>query len=151
MIINERESRNDFIEEIVGQIMAAGRTAPKGKGVDLIEIVAVTGDTIAELAQATRDASEDNGMMFFLRDAENIMQANAVILVGTKLMTMSLNCGYCGYPSCAAKSAHPSVPCALNMVTWESPSARWSPGPPICGSTTASCFRSERPRGGSGC
>lgn len=116
MIINERESRNDFIEEIVGQIMAAGRTAPKGKGVDLIEIVAVTGDTIAELAQATRDASEDNGMMFFLRDAENIMQANAVILVGTKLMTMSLNCGYCGYPSCAAKSAHPSVPCALNMV-----------------------------------
>ena len=39
-------------------------------------------------------------MKFFLRDAENIRQADAVILVGTRLQSLSLNCGYCGYPTC---------------------------------------------------
>ena len=92
------------------------RTAPKGKGIDLIEIVAVTGETIEALAEATRLASEQTGMKFFLRDAENIRQADAVILVGTRLQSLSLNCGYCGYPTCEKKNGHPAAPCALNMV-----------------------------------
>ncbi len=29
---------------------------------------------------------------------------------------MSLNCGYCGYPTCVAKNEHPDVPCAINMT-----------------------------------
>lgn len=102
--------------EVARQIMIAGRTAPKGKGVDLIEIVAVTGETIGALAEATRLASEQTGMKFFLRDAENIRQADAVILVGTRLQSLSLNCGYCGYPTCEKKNGHPAAPCALNMV-----------------------------------
>lgn len=97
---------------------------PKGKGIDLIEIVAVTGETIEALAEATRLASEQTGMKFFLRDAENIRQADAVILVGTRLQSLSLNCGYCGYPTCEKKNGHPAAPCALNMVDLASPSAR---------------------------
>ena len=119
MVIDERECRKETVAEVARQIMIAGRTAPKGKGVDLIEIVAVTGETIGALAEATRLASEQTGMKFFLRDAENIRQADAVILVGTRLRPMSLNCGYCGYcgyPTCEKKNGHPAAPCALNMV-----------------------------------
>ena len=100
MVINERECRKETVAEVARQIMIAGRTAPTGKGIDLIELV----------------ASEQTGMKFFLRDAENIRQADAVILVGTRLQSLSLNCGYCGYPTCEKKNGHPAAPCALNMV-----------------------------------
>ena len=106
MVIDERECRREEMAAIARQIMIAGRTAPKGKGIDIIEIVTVTGETIAELT----------GMKFFLRDAENIRQADAVILVGSCSSVMSLNCGYCGYPTCVAKNEHPDVPCAINMT-----------------------------------
>ena len=108
MVIDERECRREEMAAIARQIMIAGRTAPKGKGIDIIEIVTVTGETIAELAGA--------GMKFFLRDAEIIRQADAVILVGSRSSVMSLNCGYCGYPTCVAKNEHPDVPCAINMT-----------------------------------
>ena len=113
MVIDERECRREEMAAIARQIMIAGRTAPKGKGIDIIEIVTVTGETIAELAGAVRDASAATGMKFFLRDAENIRQADAVILVGSRSSVMSLNCGYCGYPTCVAKNEHPDVPCAI--------------------------------------
>ena len=116
MVIDERECRREEIAAIARQIMIAGRTAPKGKGIDIIEIVTIVGETIAELAGAVRVASAATGMKFFLRDAENIRQADAVILVGSRSSAMSLNCGYCGYPTCVAKNEHPDVPCAINMT-----------------------------------
>ena len=57
MVIDERECRKETVAEVARQIMIAGRTAPKGKGIDLIEIVAVTGETIEALAEATRLSS----------------------------------------------------------------------------------------------
>ena len=116
MITDERTSRSESITAIARSIMTAGRTAPKSKGVDLIEIVTVSGETIGKLADATRKTGEENGMRFFLRDADNIMQAQAVVLVGTRPSSMSLDCGYCGFPTCAGRNEHPAVPCALNMV-----------------------------------
>ena len=116
MIIDERTSRSETVAAIARSIMTAGRTAPKSKGVDLIEIVTITGEPIARLAEATREAGEENGMKFFLRDADNIRQAQAVVLVGSRSMPIGLDCGYCGFASCAAKNEHPAVPCALNSV-----------------------------------
>ena len=49
-------------------------------------------------------------------DADNILQAEAVILVGSRIKEMALNCGYCGFPTCVEKQKHPEVPCAINMV-----------------------------------
>ncbi len=65
MVIDERECRREEMAAIARQIMIAGRTAPKGKGIDIIEIVTVTGETITELAGAVRDASAATGMKFF--------------------------------------------------------------------------------------
>ena len=59
MVIDERECRKETVAEVARQIMIAGRTAPKGKGVDLIEIVAVTGETIGACLLYTSDAADE--------------------------------------------------------------------------------------------
>ena len=116
MILDERNCREEAILEASRAIMTAGRTAPKGKGLDLIEIITLIGDDLHTLAEAMRRTSEETGLKFLIRDAENIDASLAVILVGTRSQTMSLNCGYCGYANCAEKNLHPEVPCALNSV-----------------------------------
>ena len=53
-------------------------------------------------------------MKFFLRDAENVLNAECVVLIGTNEGPMGLDCGHCGFPTCAERSA--GVPCAINSV-----------------------------------
>jgi uncharacterized ferredoxin-like protein len=96
MILNERETRHAQVMTAVKQMMTAARTAPKGKGVDILEIIAVEGKDIETLSDKTRELGEKNGMNFFLRDAENIRSAEAVVLIGTRLLAHNLNCAYCG-------------------------------------------------------
>ena len=114
MILDERQTRENHVIEIAKQMMNAARTAPKGKGVDIIEIKTVCGDDIEKLAQLTEEQSEKTGMKFFLRDAGNIRNAQAVLLIGTRQLTHGLNCGHCGFDTCASKPE--AVPCAINSI-----------------------------------
>lgn len=114
MIQNERETRHQRVMAAVGQMMTAARTAPKSKGVDIIEIAVAEGEAIRTLSDKTRALGEQNGLKFFLRDAENIRSAEAVILVGTRSQTHALNCAHCGFPTCADKPA--TVPCVFNSI-----------------------------------
>ena len=50
MIQNEREIRHEHVLEAVRQMMTAARTAPKGKGIDIIEIAMVTDEDIQRLS-----------------------------------------------------------------------------------------------------
>ena len=50
MILNERDSRHEHVLNVARQMMTAARTAPKGKGVDIIEIAMVTGDDLKVLS-----------------------------------------------------------------------------------------------------
>lgn len=47
MILNERESRHEHVLHVARQMMTAARTAPKGKGVDIIEIAMRTGNAVS--------------------------------------------------------------------------------------------------------
>jgi uncharacterized ferredoxin-like protein len=114
MILNERTTRHEQVIEAVKQMMTAARTAPKGKGIDIIEIAAVVGDDIKILSDKTRELGEQNGLKFFFRDAENILSAEAVVLIGTRSQEHGLNCSHCGYATCAEKPE--IVPCVLNSV-----------------------------------
>lgn len=116
MIINERENRSARVIEIAQLMMTAARTAPKGKGIDVIEIVTVVGDDIQKLSEITYAQGEEIGLKFMLRDAENILLADAVVLIGTRTQVQGLNCGYCGVASCAEKLKNESMPCAINMI-----------------------------------
>ena len=114
MIINERESRHEQVLNVARQMMTAARTAPKGKGVDIIEVALVTDEDIKKLSEQLISLSEEKGMKFFLRDADNILSAECVLLIGTRELAQGLNCGHCGYATCADRPA--GVPCALNSV-----------------------------------
>ena len=116
MLINERNNRHERLMQAADAMATAARTAPKGKGFDLIEILIVTDESIAELSAEMIHYSEKSGLKFFIRDAENLQQAEAVILIGTKTKTHGLNCGYCGFPTCEEKQQHPEIPCSLNSV-----------------------------------
>ena len=114
MIQNERASRHEHVLDVARQMMTAARTAPKGKGVDIIEIAMVTGDDLKVLSDKMVAMVEEHGMKFFLRDAANILQADCVIIIGTREQAQGLNCGHCGYPTCAGRLE--GVPCAVNSV-----------------------------------
>lgn len=114
MIQNERDLRHEQVLSVARQMMTAARMAPKGKGIDVVEIAMVTGDDLQTLSDAMRQISEETGMKFFLRDADNVLQAECVIIIGTREQPQGLNCGHCGFPTCGARPA--GVPCALNTV-----------------------------------
>ncbi|MBR5613569.1 MAG: ferredoxin [Bacteroidaceae bacterium] len=114
MIINEREARHEQVMQIARQMMTAARTAPKGKGVDVIEIALVEGDDIRRLSEEMIAIHEENGFKFFLRDADNILNAECILLIGTREHAHGLNCGHCGFSNCAERPS--GVPCAIVSV-----------------------------------
>ena len=114
MIQNERELRHETVLHIARQMMTAARTAPKGKGIDIVEVALVTGDDLKTLSNRMVALAEEQGMKFFLRDADNILNAECVVLIGTREQAQGLNCGHCGYALCGDRPA--GVPCAINTV-----------------------------------
>jgi uncharacterized ferredoxin-like protein len=116
MLTNERTNRTERLLQVANQMMTAARTAPKGKGFDIIEVALATGDTIQLLSNAMLEYSQQTGLKFITRDALNILQSEAIVLIGTKQKVHSLNCGYCGFESCDAKNEFPDIPCSLNTV-----------------------------------
>lgn len=114
MVIREEEARHEHVMEVAKAMMAAARTAPKGKGIDRLTIIAVDGEQKQQLADEMRRYSERSGFKFFLRDALNVEQSSAVVIIGTSFGEFALNCGFCGFATCAEKAAHPAIPCAFN-------------------------------------
>lgn len=114
MIKSERNTRKEHLYNVACQMMTAARTAPKGKGVDIIEIALLADNDIENLACEMEKSFEKHGMKFFLRDAQNIRQADYIIIIGTKDMPQGLNCSYCGYSKCSEKPV--DVPCAINTT-----------------------------------
>lgn len=114
MILNERDARHEHLLNVAKQIMTAARTAPKGKGIDIIETATITDEEITLLSEKLIQMAEETGLKFFLRDAENILSAEAIILIGTREQVQGLNCGHCGFPTCVAKPE--GVPCAINSI-----------------------------------
>ena len=115
MIHNERDLRHELVFQACKQMMVAARTAPKGKGIDIIEMAIVTGaDDINRLSEEMLKISEEKGLKFFIRDAENILLADAIMIIGTRQQPHGLNCAHCGYATCDSKPS--DIPCALNMI-----------------------------------
>lgn len=114
MILNERDLRHEHVLAVARQMMTAARTAPKGKGIDVVEAALVTDDDIRKLSEKMVAMAGENGMKFFLRDADNILQAECILIIGTREQAQGLNCGHCGFPTCAGRPG--GVPCALNTM-----------------------------------
>jgi uncharacterized ferredoxin-like protein len=84
-------------------ICVAARTAPKGKGKDLLVTALVTGEEKDLLQDRMRLIGERDNVSFFLRDAGNLEHAPVVVLIGTRKEPLHLPaCGYCGFANCEA-------------------------------------------------
>ncbi|MBR6539345.1 MAG: ferredoxin [Bacteroides sp.] len=114
MILNERDLRHEHVLNVARQMMTAARTAPKGKGIDVIEMALITDEALEMLSKKMQAIAEEKGLKFFLRDADNILQAECLIIIGTRECAQGLNCGHCGYATCDARAK--GVPCAINSV-----------------------------------
>jgi len=89
------------MQEIAGMMAVAARTAPKGKGEDFVEIKVISGDKIAELADAMVKYGEESNKHNFDRDGKNVRNSDAVLLLSlNKPSTYKLDCGACGYDTC---------------------------------------------------
>lgn len=114
MIINQRDDRHRAVTDSCRAILTAIRTAPKARGVDLIEAAIVEGDDLIKLSEAMKSLHAETGRPVYDRDSANILQGDAVIIIGTHSQTMGLNCGHCGWPRCAEKPEN--APCAFNEM-----------------------------------
>ena len=115
MLTSEENLRPSSIKDIAAKILLAARTAPKARGVDNLVLAVATGETINLISEKMKEiGAAEEKYRFFLRDAENILHAEAVVLISTKIKTNALNCGLCGYPDCDTKQLVPMAPCVFN-------------------------------------
>ncbi len=114
MIYDEREIRREQVIEGAKQMMTAARTAPKAKGCDIIEVKLVTNEDIITLANVLKKMGEERNRPGMIRDAGNLLSADAVVLIGSRELAMGLNCAYCGAPTCDSRPS--GVPCAMNTI-----------------------------------
>lgn len=92
------------VSEMVVKLMAASaRTSPKAGGKDFLEIVVITKDEeLKKIADAMKGyAPKSTNEAYWLRDASNIENSQALLLIGLKEPnTAGYDCGGCGYPTC---------------------------------------------------
>ena len=81
-IIHEEEVREEVIFDVARMMMTAARTAPKGRGIDNLVIALLKEDSIKIVSDKLREmVHRDKLPEFFLRDAENILNAQAMVVL----------------------------------------------------------------------
>jgi uncharacterized ferredoxin-like protein len=105
--IDSREAEFEAILDAAKAMVAAARTSPKTRGLDSVKMAILTGEDLEPLAAAmeAKGTQRSHPLPFFGRDAKNVRDAGAVLLIGVtgepKNPQNPLNCGGCGYASCA--------------------------------------------------
>jgi uncharacterized ferredoxin-like protein len=81
----------------------AARTAPKTAGVDDVMSLIVYGSEKDVIAEKMEEIAAQRGLEGFRRDAKNVRNSEAVILVGVRgNKSAGLNCGACRFEKCKA-------------------------------------------------
>lgn len=113
-MIKEEEFRIEAIKKVAEEMCLAARTAPKARGMDLLEMAALAGDDIFKISAKMKEIGERESHHTFLRDCENIKNAQAIVVIGTKRKAIGLKyCAFCGWPNCAEAEKAGAI-CAYN-------------------------------------
>lgn len=103
------------IETVAHLMVAAGKTAPKGSGIDSMEAIILDGEDKDALANEMRRLGELNNQEFFIRDAGNIDVCPMIVLFGAQETYRGIShCGYCGTENCGA-AAKAGAHCAFSV------------------------------------
>lgn len=100
----------EVVRSLAKTILVAARTAPKGKGIDDIVTYLLHDDEKVKLADRMEELSDIKGMKFLIRDAQNVRDADCIVIIGLKSSGVSsLNCGACGFETCGEMLEHRRV------------------------------------------
>lgn len=114
-MLSEHHIRNDALRRIAIQMMIAARTAPKGRGADTFIFYIAEEKDIKKISDRMRSIGQQQDLPAFVRDAENILMAPVMLLLGTMIKPLGLKkCGMCGFANCAEKDKHKNIPCVFN-------------------------------------
>lgn len=117
MIYDARVAEEETVLMVAEKMCVAARTAPKTKGQDFITACVITGEEKDALASEMERLSEVYHYGFFCRDAQNIRDSLAVVLLGVENETRGLGdgCGYCGFNNCQQCENHGGM-CAYGPI-----------------------------------
>jgi uncharacterized ferredoxin-like protein len=100
-IVQSRDGEMDATLQAAGLMMVAARTAPKTAGVDDVLTLIVYGPEKNAIAERMEKISDERKIKEFRRDAKNVRDSAAVVLVGVRGgKSLGLDCGGCGHDSC---------------------------------------------------
>jgi len=105
--ITDEKAELEGVLAVAKAMAVAARTAPKARGVDAIETLLVFDKDLDVLARTMEEHEAPTALSeMFKRDANNVRQSVAVLLVGLrdsrpKKAENPLDCGACGHGDCA--------------------------------------------------
>jgi Uncharacterized protein containing a ferredoxin domain len=114
MITKGNDMERAAVEHVAALMCAAARTAPKGKGIDNLSTLVVTGSDIKKISAEMRRVGEELGDKYWERDAANVDVSMALVILGQRLAPMNIPaCGFCGFDDCAS-SVKAGASCAIS-------------------------------------
>jgi uncharacterized ferredoxin-like protein len=115
-VLFEEKLRTEAVSTIAKQMVIAARTAPKARGIDNLVIAVADKSEIEKISNRMKEiAASQESAAFILRDANNIILAECIVLIGTRIKSIDLKpCNICGFENCEEKNKYPGVPCVFN-------------------------------------
>lgn len=102
--------------QVVALMAAAARTAPKTRGIDNIRTAAIDDEPARhKLIEKMRALASTENKPSLARDAGNIENAPAILVIGVESNPAGLDCGYCGHPTCDDLEKSGGI-CAFNSM-----------------------------------
>ncbi|WP_317854051.1 ferredoxin domain-containing protein [Chakrabartyella piscis] len=115
MKYTEEQIHLEAIETVAKLMVAAGKTAPKGSGIDSMEAMILDGADKDALAAEMRRLGTLNEQEFFIRDAGNLEACPMIVLFGAQETYRGIShCGYCGTQNCG-EAAKTGAHCAFSV------------------------------------
>ncbi len=110
------ELEKEAAVDICQFMSAAARTAPKSRGIDNIEMIAIEDDvTKKRLIEKMKEIAKQENRQSFERDANCIVNSPVIVAIGVRSNPSGLNCGFCGSPTCEELKKKGGV-CAYNSI-----------------------------------
>jgi len=107
--------KEEVLKDISEMMCVAARTAPKTRGIDNLVIVTLTKDEKKKVISRMKLIAKRDSRPSCARDAENIKDTDYIVVLASKKATLGLNCGFCGYKTCAELAKTKGV-CAYNSM-----------------------------------
>jgi uncharacterized ferredoxin-like protein len=101
---------------VASLMAAAARTAPKTRGMDNIQVVAIDDENTKQiLANKMKEIAGLENRPSFERDANSLAASPIIVVIGVQANPAGLNCAFCGNPTCDALKIKGGV-CSFNSM-----------------------------------